>query len=628
MIDRTSTSARRAPVRMWATGALLAAALTACVSQAPAPNAVNVQVLENRARAAAAANDRSAADLYAQLAAATTGTVRVGHLIESARLAIDHGDLPAARRRLGDARADADRDQQQAIAVLLSRVELEDHRPQAALDMLASLQGPLSPAALRDSAAVRGEALFQVGRPVDAVRAFVEREVWLDDSASILANQRMIWNGFKNYPPKTPLPPTGDRIIDGWLALAPVAAGTSDLRRALLAWREIYTDHPAAGGLLAELLAQQRAAGFPAQIALLLPLSSPQRSSALAIRDGFLAAHFRDGSSDGTTIRIYDTNTLGGAQAYLRAQLDGADFIVGPLLKPEVDQVATQAGFVPTLALNFAQSDRPFSGSFYQFALAPQDEARVIADRAIDAGATTAIALVPSNTRGYDILGSFRDEFEARGGQLLDFAGYDRAQQDFGPTIDSLLHITRSYQRERRLQANLGVPIQFEPRRRQDVDMIFFVGDADAARLVAPQLRYHYGGDIPTYATADVYATDSASRDNDLNGMIFADAPSLLEPGENAAQLQAQLKTFWPQRASQPSQLRLYGMGFDAYELVQPLYNGGAAWPLQGMSGQLTLDAQGRIHRDLPLAQFRAGRPAPIEATTRPVQQSGLIGAR
>ena len=40
------------------------------------------------------------------------------------------------------------------------------------------------------------------------------------------------------------------------------------------------------------------------------------------------------------TVRVYDTAQLGSTEAYLRAQLDGADFIVGPLFREEVDAVA------------------------------------------------------------------------------------------------------------------------------------------------------------------------------------------------------------------------------------------------------------------------------------------------
>jgi outer membrane PBP1 activator LpoA protein len=437
----------------------------------------------------------------------------------------------------------------------------------------------------------------------------------------------MIFDGFRQNPPPANLPPTGDRIIDGWLALAPLAtAGTSDLRRSLLAWRETYTDHPAAGVLLAELLAAQRRAGFPAQIALLLPLTSPQRTLALAIRDGFLAAHLRSAGDAETSIRIYDTQQGGAQNAYLRAQLEGADFIVGPLLPADVEQVIAQAGFVPTLALNFSQT-QTLLRSFYQFSLSPDDEARVIADSIAAAGAQTAIAFVPSTDRGYRTLGSFRAQFEARGGKLLDFRGYDPALRDFSQPIAEVLNITRSNQRQRRLAANLNMAVQFEPRRRQDVDAIFIVADdAQQVRLLAPQLRFNSAGDIPTFATHEVFDPGSTARDNDLNGLIFTDSPAVIAPDSNAQDLQREVQTYWPQRNGL---VRLYSMGFDAYQLVGSLYNGDrAAWPIRGLSGDLTLDDAGKIHRKLPLAQFRNGRPIAYEIPIAAPGSRELVGTR
>jgi outer membrane PBP1 activator LpoA protein len=436
----------------------------------------------------------------------------------------------------------------------------------------------------------------------------------------------MIWDGLRQTPNAAPLAPVGDKTVDGWLALAPlVAASGQELRRALLTWRQTYTDHPAAGGLLAELLAAQRGTAWPVHIALLLPLSSPQRAAALAIRDGFMTAHLRGPHGAGTAVRVYDT-AQGSQQAYLKAQLDGADFIVGPLLKPEVDQVIAQAGFVPTLALNFATKDGTFLRSFYQFALAPEDEARTIAATAAVAGAKTALAFVPSNARGYQIRDTFRTEFEARGGQLVDSSGYDPSLQDFSQPIAALLNITRSNQRYRRLAANLGATVQFEPRRRQDIDMIFIVADARTARLLVPQLRFYSAGDIPTYATADIFDPANTRRSTDLNGVIFADTPALLAPDEAVTSVTTEWSSFWPQRTNQ---LKLYGMGIDAYTLIGSLYAGdGRAWPVRGMSGDLSLDDQGRVHRTLPLAQFRNGQPAAIDAPPATGGSSSLTGRR
>ena len=634
MNDNQSTSAPRRAARTLAV--LLLAACAACTSVTPTQRPTgDATALEQRARAAAeAGNSAAAADLYTQLATVSSGTTRIEYLLEAARHAADYGDTALARRRVGEARNGATAAQQQTSAVLLARLELAEGRPQAALDMLGALPQPLPPMAQSDAAAVRGQALFRLARPVEAVRVLVEREIWLGDAAAILANQRLIWDGFRQYPSTAPVAPTGDTVVDGWLALAPLATSAgADLRRSLLSWRQTYTTHPAAAGLLAELLAAQRSTAFPSQIALLLPLSAPQRAAALAVRDGFIAAHLRKPSDTPTSVRVYDSTRLGASEAYLQAQLDGADFIVGPLLFPEVDQVIAQAGFVPTLALNFASNDATALRSFYQFALAPEDEARTIAAAAIAAGAKTAVVLTPSNPRGYRIKDNFQAAFEAAGGQLLDWYGYEAALQDFSQPVAALLNVTRSRARHQRLAANLGVAVQFpEARRREDVDMIFVaVEGSRAGRLIAAQLRFFGAGNIPVYANADILEDLAATgRDNDLNGFIFADTPAVLSPDSEASALREDLETYWPQRARQALLLRLYGMGFDAYDLVARLYaNDGTPWSLRGISGDLSLDEQNRVHRVLSLGQFRNGRPAALDTSgPPPVDSRGLIGLR
>jgi hypothetical protein len=605
-------------------------ALAACSVQtvtriADAPNQ------EARAEAQArAGNPGAAAQLYRQLAEGSRGEQRAGYLIRAARLLIDAGERSTARVWLSDAVGVANVVQRKVIFVLEARIELDENRPELALRALAGVNEPIPVELMVEMGAVRGRALFALNRTADAVRELSEREVWLNDAEQILANQRMIWDGLGNVPRNGP-PGTGDTIVDGWLALAPLTQtdpDTQDFRRALLEWRSVYVDHPAAGGLLAELLSDQRGSlGFPTQIALLLPMSSPQREAAIAVRDGFFAAHLQAGQRRESTIRIYDTALLGGQEAYLQAQLEGADFIVGPLLRPNVEQIIAHSGFVPTLTLNFSQNETPLSRSIHQFALWPEDEARAVARRAIAAGSTTAIAIIASNDFGYRVLNAFRAEFEALGGRLLDFAGYDPSVQDFTAQITSLLNLSNSTQRERRLAANLGIPIEFEARRRQDVDMIFLGADtAQAGRLLAPQLRFFEAGDIPTYATSEIYESGNQTNNADANGVMFPVAPLLIGLDANTAQLSRELSSLWPRRA--PQFMRFYGMGFDAHRLMNDIYSANNYWPVPGVSGSLSVDAEGRIHRDMPFAQFQNGRPTLLPETRTVEAATPFIGAR
>ncbi|HEX5420997.1 MAG TPA: penicillin-binding protein activator [Gammaproteobacteria bacterium] len=265
------------------TNAVLAAGLVllaACSTAPPAQRPVRPSSLAGQARADEQKGQLGAAEaLYRQLAAQTSGSVSAGYLLEAARLEIQLNDLAGAATRLDAASKNADAQQTELIAVLRADIDTHSGQAAAALARLAQLPKQLPPKVLAEADRVRGAAFFASNRPVDAVRALVERGTWLDTGPEILANQRLIWDGLAASPSAQSAAATGDPVVDGWLALAPIAASKAqgtELRRALLEWRRRYANHPAAGGLLASLLESQRnELGFPAQVALLLPLSSP-----------------------------------------------------------------------------------------------------------------------------------------------------------------------------------------------------------------------------------------------------------------------------------------------------------------------------------------------------------------
>jgi outer membrane PBP1 activator LpoA protein len=590
--------------------------LAGCSTTTPV-TVIDTQRLEARADAALSAGDlASAALLYRQLADGVAQGRRAEYLMKAADLRIQLGESLVAGELLAEAERSASAMQEQLIQVRFAEIELVERRPTEALTLLDRL-GPNVPVEVEVVAsAVRGRALFEADRAVEAIRVLAEREVWLNDAQAILDNQRLIWEGIETAN-LSAARLTGDPLVDGWIDLAPIVgvANPQEQLRALLEWGTRYAQHPASRGILLDLLSARRPPNaFPSRIALLLPLTTPQRNFALAIQDGFLAGHF--GSEHGaTSIRVYDTGQEGAVAAYFRAQVDGADFVVGPLRRAEVEATAGQIGFVPTLALNYSLAEQSPAGNFYQFALAPEDEARAIARRAIAAGAKTAVALVESDDRGYRILASFRNEFEILGGTILGAEGYDPASRDFSDPITRLMNVDLSLQRQRRLAANLGAGLAFEPRRRQDVDMIFLVADPPAGRLLAPQFEYYYAGDVPTYATSDVYDPGETAAETDLNGLIFPDIPWLVAADGSATPIRDETLRFWPQRGKNLA--RYYAFGLDAYRIVDALYSTEPFAAVDGVTGRLTMDAEGKIHRDLPFAQFRNGRPEPIATLTR-----------
>jgi outer membrane PBP1 activator LpoA protein len=355
-------------------------------------------------------------------------------------------------------------------------------------------------------------------------------------------------------------------------------------------------------------------ADYPSQIALLLPLSGRNANAGAAIRNGFFGAYFSSASEleEPQTIRVYDVAGAASTRdVYDRALADGAEFVVGPLLRPEVTQLVGHSLLpVPVLALNYLPDEVTAPPGVYQFALAPEDEAASAATRAIADGHRRALALVPNNDWGRRVLDSFATTFESLGGTLLDFRNYQPSSQDFSFEIEGLMALADSVQRYQRLRANLGSSLQFDPRRRQDADFVFLAADAKAGRLLKSQLKFHYAGDLPVYATSFIYAMDGRS-DADLNGVMFADTPWLLSPPPWIADLPALYNDLWPEERRLG---RLHAMGYDAYRLVGRLA-AARTEPMEelaGATGTLYLDDDGRVHRRLAWARFVRGEPAAV----------------
>ncbi|MEM9057479.1 MAG: penicillin-binding protein activator, partial [Pseudomonadota bacterium] len=298
---------------------------------------------------------------------------------------------------------------------------------------------------------------------------------------------------------------------------------------------------------------------------------------------------------------------------------DGADFVAGPLAKAEVTEIVTAPGRrVQTLALNYLPDTVQAPGGFYQFALAPEHEAQAAALFALSNGKRNAVALVPQNAMGERLIVAFRQALEANGGTLLDAAVYNPNDTDFKDPIRRVLQLDFSRSRHRQLVSELGMPLEFEPRRRQDVDFVFMAASRKAGQLLRPQLKFHYAQDLPVYATASVF-DPGATGGADLDGVMFADMPWIVAPDETAATLQYQLQRLWPDRFGRRS--RLFAMGYDAYRLIPRLYGSGAPLseePLDGLTGELTLENGRRIVRYLEWARIRNGE---AQLVLPPVQQ-------
>lgn len=343
-----------------------------------------------------------------------------------------------------------------------------------------------------------------------------------------------------------------------------------------------------------------------ARIALLVPVTGPLAAAGESVRDGFLTAYYQMPAKQRPTVRVYDTSGAAMADLIARAVRWGAGLIVGPLTRQAVAAAAADPKpRPPLLALNFLPAGSPASSRFYQFALSPTAEARMVARRVLADGHREGIAIVPQGEWGTRVLNAFTRQLQAGGGTLLASARIDTSRADYSGPLERVLLIRQSRERLRRLESLLGVPLAFTLRRRGDIQFIFTPAPPGVERLLLPQLRFYYVGGVSDYSISEAFAPDPAAN-QDLNGLQFPSTPWMLgDPLANA--VRAAAARAWP--AGGPDRGRLFAFGFDANRLAVALLRAGrpAMLDLNGLSGRLSLAPDGRVHRQLTWARLQNG---------------------
>ncbi len=604
---------------------VLALILAACATAPPSPKeaAAPSAALADKARAAAAGGDYAiAARQYLELAALSKDTLHYEYLLSAAE-AFWHGNfIEQAKHTLLSLPAEAlDSQQLSRRKTVAAAIALAERDPRAALDTLANAEQADTPPAVRATIhELRATAYRQLGNYLEAARERVALAPLLSDPDAARRNEQALWQSLLSLTDtaleslRTAPPPD---TLSGWLELAYIAKTSltqpTGLDNRITAWRNRYPHHPASEELIASLLAQQpeRLRSRPSHIGLLLPLSGAYANSAAAIRDGFLAAYWQRTAQDyQPMIQIYDTSgVLDIAQLYTQAVKDGAEFIVGPLEKEAITALRqSNAVTIPTLVLNYTDSDTAVPASLFQFGLSPEDEARMVAERAWLEGHQQALAIIPEGDWGNRTFRAFADYWQQLGGTVTGSISYAANSDDLSAPLRRLLDIDASEARARTLRSVLQTSIKFEVRRRHDADFIFMLAFPRQARQIPPQLKFQYAGDLPIYATSHIFdGRLDRAKDRDLDGVTFTDIPWLLTPQQFP--LRAKTRKLWPESADQYA--RLYALGVDAYRLI-PYLDTLRASPYEefpGATGRLVIDNNNRIRRTLLWARFSGGRP-------------------
>jgi outer membrane PBP1 activator LpoA protein len=400
-----------------------------------------------------------------------------------------------------------------------------------------------------------------------------------------------------------------------WLQLAAIAKNPEYTLKehvnVVQKWRIAHPQHPASielpGGLKSlALIAQQQ----PKHIALMLPLSGKLAKSGQAVRDGFMASYYQTlkRGFEVPMISIIDTAAGSINLAYGDATALEAELVIGPLAKSQVNKIAQLEKLpLPTLALNYASSTAvgELPDDLYQYGLAAEDEAQLIAEYAFQQGHRRVLAFAPNNAWGKRIYAAFEIRWLQLGGDIAEQRFYKQLK-DYNPEIKALLNVDDSQNRYKSIRRIMAEPVEFETYRREDADWVFLLAMPIQGRQIRPMFDFNFAGDLPIYSTSQIFAgKKNRKKDQDLNGISFTDVPWLLEDSEIKTEVEKN------QKRANGRYARLYAMGVDAFRLY-PRLGQLAALPdskIFGVTGDLSMDSDGRIRRKMPLAKFYRGIP-------------------
>ncbi|MEO6079128.1 MAG: penicillin-binding protein activator [Steroidobacteraceae bacterium] len=613
---------------------LLALLLAGCISASPpgrAPASVNraEQLLQQN-------NPAAAAQVYEQLAQDNPPPDRNDFALAAARAWLAANRADDAQRVIDTAASSLTTAQQFERDLVRGEIAMARGQYAPAWQQVSKVAEPVRPADAARLFLLQQQLALRAGLPVEAVRAALERDrVATSDSERTRARRDLlndlrtaIDRGLRFDPAAS-----RDALVRGWLEIGQIAAaaGQSPLAApaAIEGWRNRFPGHPAATIAASEILAlggraQPRSGAVVAStspVALLLPLgdASPQTRNAAALtRDGFMAAIARLPEAARPAVRVYDTAAITVAAAMQKARTEGAGIAVGPLTKAEVQTAVEQRpSDLPLLLLNNLAGSGFAGANIYQYALAPEDEARQIARQMAGTGQRNAMVLVPAGDWGNRVKTAFIEELTRAGGRVVVQGNYDLNGNDLTSAVTTALGLDESRERYTRIRQITQAEFGFEPRPRPEIDAIFVAGYKDQINplLQIYPLLHRYAEDIPVYMTQDGLDADLRAN-RELVGIYLLDMPWLLDTAGPTADLRAATESVWGARGLRQS--RYFAFGFDAANLALAIRGGSTSSPLPGLTGRLNFTPDGRVERSLNWARVNGeGAALPAEPAAR-----------
>jgi outer membrane PBP1 activator LpoA protein len=344
----------------------------------------------------------------------------------------------------------------------------------------------------------------------------------------------------------------------------------------------------------------------PLNIAVFLPFSERLSAVSERIRAGILKAYWQAGLPH--TLQFYDTHNEPDLIAlYHQAKQAGADHIIGPLTKTEIEQI-NQLLPDDLIALN----DLDEASFFVQFGFKSQQEVSQIVQH-LHCQNHHNLAIISSDTPSDTRLSQ---ELQSRWVNLnhrpIHVHAFKSSNPNLRAELSKVINIDKSQSRAGFLSRSIGKPLEFFPRSRQDLDALILLGDEKHLSVLRPQLEF-FDVKLPLYGSSGLTPEQLAFApvNRDLKQIHLLSYPAAL---------------------SHPKPLLnhiLEAFGWDAYLLAQYRPYLTADMKLHGALGTHRITDENEVQTELVWAQYDLrGQLNPLQTPQTPFFDTQLDALR
>ena len=457
-----------------------------------------------------------------------------------------------------------------------------------------------------------------------------------------------------------------ESALQPWVQLAIIvrrfALEPESFKQQLIDWQSRHLGHPLVTSLPVEIEMSLLQSPIQAKrVAVLLPLSGRLANQGIAIKEGILAAYLENiqnaepSQNSLSETELLDNTTHSNTQHYREIRFfDSAlktaqqinslvadfDVILGPLLKQQIIELAAvlpkdkillalnrveleaeskvelRAELNTTLpnigVLNKVTESNVTLPEHYYFSLAPEDEAQQLVLHIQQKKLIRPIVFAADNPTTQRMAQAFITTWQKTPNAIQPDLTIFTDNKDMRIGVSEMLDVAQSKQRIRQMEVLSDVEVFGVERNRRDIDAIVLFANPEQTQLLNPIIEASLSPfarkSLAVFASSRSYSLDLNNNNlRDLRNLTFTDMPWML-PNHEWQNLAKQTTQIWPQK--QDTLMRLFAMGFDAYNLLPNLRRLKTLSQVasSGLTGSLNVDEHGVLHRRLPWAKVAQDR--------------------